>query len=255
MNVNKIMTQEKFEGFNFEPNTWNFPMCINGWINKLTGNEFKVLWYILRHTYGWHKDKDKISFKQFRFGIKKKDGVWLDKGTGLGTASLKSAIKGLVDKSFIETKQERNTEGKFSIVEYKPKYKNPPTDSPSADKCPLQVVSSKTITNSKQPIIRTTTILAEQSSAGKKINNLIDLFKNINPSYEKFFSNKTQRGALERLCEKMGEDKLEECLKVLPKTNQMKYAPTITTPLQLEDKIGSLMVFINKEKKSNAIAI
>jgi DNA-binding Lrp family transcriptional regulator len=100
--------------------------------------------------------------------------------------------------------------------------------------------------------------LLPTQSVGKEINDLIYLFKTINPSYEKFYKITTQRDALKRLFEKMGREKLEQCIKILPNINKMKYAPIITTPLQLEDKLGSLMVFINKEKlnhKSNVAII
>ena len=90
------------------------------------------------------------------------------------------------------------------------------------------------------------TNIATQGVAGKKINDLIDLFKKVNPSWEKLFSNKTQRSAIERLMGKMGFEELEDLINYLPYTNAKKYAPIITTPLQLEDKLGALMAFIKK---------
>ena len=84
------------------------------------------------------------------------------------------------------------------------------------------------------------------------IFDLIELFKPINPSYEKFFRNTTQRGALERLVKKFGPGKVEEIISILPITNTKKYAPTITTPLQLEDKLGQLVAF-TKQQKSESI--
>ena len=80
------------------------------------------------------------------------------------------------------------------------------------------------------------------------LNPLIDLFKHINPSYEKFFKNTTQRAALERLVKKHGEEKIGEIILVCVKTNGIKYAPTITSPLELENKLGTLVSFIRKEK-------
>jgi hypothetical protein len=99
--------------------------------------------------------------------------------------------------------------------------------------------------------------IATQSVAGiKDINDLIELFKSVNPSYGKFFGNKTQRAAIERLLKAMGREKLEGAIKILAQTNKVKYAPSITTPLQLEDKMGALIVFIQKEKNNkNEIAI
>lgn len=137
-----IMTK-KFEGFDPEPKTWDFPMIINGWVHQLTGSEFKVLWYILRHTHGWQKDRDTISYKQFRYGIRKKDGDWFDKGTGLGEGALKRALKGLVDKGFIERNQEKDKKtGKWTITEYKPKYRYPPTDGRPSDNRPTTIPNS-----------------------------------------------------------------------------------------------------------------
>ena len=89
-----------------------------------------------------------------------------------------------------------------------------------------------------------------QSSSGKEINDLIDLFKKVNPSYDRLFRNKTQRSALLRLLQKHGPEKIEWVLKVLPKTNGLKFSPTITTPIQLEDKLGSLIAFIKKEENN-----
>lgn len=88
---------------------------------------------------------------------------------------------------------------------------------------------------------------ATQSVAGNQVNLFLDLFKSVNPSYERLFGNKTQRAAVERLLKKWGAEKIKELIGLLPKTNSMKYAPTITTPLQLEEKLGAVISFIQKE--------
>ena len=87
---------------------------------------------------------------------------------------------------------------------------------------------------------------AEQSSAN--LNELLDKFKKINPAYKKFFGNTTQRDALQRLVDEYGTEKVGNMIDTLPKINTMKYAPTITTPLQLEDKLGALIVFMARKK-------
>lgn len=89
---------------------------------------------------------------------------------------------------------------------------------------------------------------AEPSSAGAAINLLIDKFKDVNPVYQKFFANKTQRAALERMLARNGPERLAKIIELLPKTNKILYAPTITTPLQLEDKMASLVAFLAREK-------
>ena len=82
------------------------------------------------------------------------------------------------------------------------------------------------------------------------INSLIDLFKGVNPNYIRFFSNKTQRSALERMVKnpEVGFEKLEGAIKLLPKTNKMEFAPRITSPLDLENKLGNLIVFYQQKK-------
>ena len=82
----------------------------------------------------------------------------------------------------------------------------------------------------------------------KKIDELIYSFKEVNPSYKRLFPNITQRSAMERLLKEHGKERLELFINTLSKTNSMKYAPTITTPIVLENKLGDLIAFIKKEK-------
>ena len=80
------------------------------------------------------------------------------------------------------------------------------------------------------------------------LNPLIELFKPINPSYGRLYANKTQRGALQRLVDKHGAEKIAKILETIQKTNQVKYAPTITTPLELENKLATLLLFLKREQ-------
>jgi hypothetical protein len=94
---------------------------------------------------------------------------------------------------------------------------------------------------------------SEQSSP--EIPLIIDLFKEVNPSYKKWFGNKTQRGAVSRLLEAHGFEKLEKIIKLLPKSNNQKYCPVITTPLQLEDKFAQLATALQKIKNNQPIIL
>jgi hypothetical protein len=82
------------------------------------------------------------------------------------------------------------------------------------------------------------------------INSIIAEFEPINPSYEILFQNKTQRMATERLINLMGEERLINLVRGLPQLRKQKYAPVITTPYQLEQKLGQLMAFIEKQNNS-----
>jgi len=88
---------------------------------------------------------------------------------------------------------------------------------------------------------------SEQSSQDY-IVEVIEAFKDINPSYKKYFGNKTQRAATERLIKEHGKVKILSVIEFLLKSNKEKYAPTITTPLQLEDKLGALIAWSEKLK-------
>lgn len=93
--------------------------------------------------------------------------------------------------------------------------------------------------------------LAPHSGAGKEVNELIEIFKGVNPSYERFFGNKTERIATERLLAKYGREKLENIIRALPAIISKPFAPKITTPYILEKRLGELIAFVNQEKTRN----
>jgi len=95
----------------------------------------------------------------------------------------------------------------------------------------------------------------KNSEEASQINKLIDLFKVVNPSYSKLFANKTQRIACERMIKLHGFKKLDELINVLPSLNQDKYAPVITTPVQLEDKFGQLIAYGQKKQNNQPLMI
>lgn len=98
----------KFPGFPPEGQYWQFPTIINGFVNILSGSEFKILWYVLRHTYGYQKDHDAISVSQLMNGIKKRDGTVVDAGTGIkNRKTIMIAIKNLIGLDFVAVKKER----------------------------------------------------------------------------------------------------------------------------------------------------
>jgi len=65
--------------------------------------ELKCLLYICRRTYGFHKERDRISLSQFVCGIRSHDGNKLDGGAGISRPTAIEALKilsesGLVNK-------------------------------------------------------------------------------------------------------------------------------------------------------------
>ena len=96
--------------------------------------------------------------------------------------------------------------------------------------------------------------VAEETSASlsvevnKQIGEVIDAFKGVNPAYKRLFSQKPQREAVERLLNEYGFDKLLQGVKMLPNIITKPYAPRITTPYELERKMGQLIAFSKQEK-------
>ena len=93
------------------------------------------------------------------------------------------------------------------------------------------------------------------SVAGKETNDLIDLFKGVNPSWERLFKDKTQRSCIERMVKKIGREKVEGAINILSKTNAMEFSPKIFTPFELEKKLGALIAFVQREKLKTNITI
>lgn len=91
--------------------------------------------------------------------------------------------------------------------------------------------------------------------ADENLNSLIKLFEPLNPSYERLFSNRTQRSALERLVKKYTFAKMSAMIKALPEIVTQKYAPRVTTPLQLEEKLGQILIFIKQNNKKGVIKV
>ena len=72
--------------------------------------------------------------------------------------------------------------------------------------------------------------------------------------YTGLYKNKTQRDCPSRVLKTIGEKDLRMILEKLPKTNGMKFAPIITTPFELEKKLGKLFFYLKQQKKEHLYA-
>lgn len=117
-------------------------------------------------------------------------------------------------------------------------------DSPIIIPLPNEVIDDDV----EAPIVEEET--PEEEKLPDPINPLIEIFKEVNPSYERLYANKNQRAAIERMIKKMGIEKLEAIIKFLPKSNSYKHAPKITTPYVLEAKLGDLLAWVNVQKNN-----
>jgi len=100
-------------------------------LSELSGAELKVLMYVVRRTFGFKRDSDHISLSQMVSGIVKRDGVVLDKGTGLAKDSVARATKSLVEKGILVRKLVTSPERGCQASEYSLRV----VHSPLSDNC------------------------------------------------------------------------------------------------------------------------
>ncbi len=115
---------EQFEGFD-TPGTTAVPDYVFDFLLKiLTGNELKVLMYIIRRTFGFGKNADAISLSQFKEGIKTKEGKVLNVGCGIGHNRLiLASLKGLEKKGCIVSEKREAITGSKDTTIYKLRFK------------------------------------------------------------------------------------------------------------------------------------
>ncbi len=91
------------------PNSTQIPdVILDQWMCELSGAELKVVLYIARRTFGFGKQSDNVSLNQISNGIKKRDGIVLDRGTGLSVSSVARALKSLEEQTILIRKTNIN---------------------------------------------------------------------------------------------------------------------------------------------------
>jgi hypothetical protein len=116
-----------------------------------------------------------------------------------------------------------------------------------------QKLDNKRTTNGQQTdtynninnIIRDTS--KKEFLQSNQINELIELFKEVNPMYKDFFKNKTERKAIDDLAKQLTYDKLKSTIEHLPNIIGQPYAPKPTKPTELKRDLGKLIAFYKQE--------
>jgi len=96
-------------------------------------------------------------------------------------------------------------------------------------------------------------ISEETSQTNKNISEVIKMFEIVNPSYEKFYGNKTQRSVCERLLKKWSIPQIRVIVNLLPEFNAKEYQKGKSiTPLQMEDNLAYIKTFIDSKRQVNS---
>ncbi len=87
----------------FDLLTWTHvpDLLITFWLSQLSGSELKVALYVVRHTYGYHREIASISLERFLNGTFRKDGGRLDWGAGVKRTQLKEVLPALVESGIL----------------------------------------------------------------------------------------------------------------------------------------------------------
>jgi hypothetical protein len=92
---------------------------------------------------------------------------------------------------------------------------------------------------------------ARTAQEQKQIADVVEAFKIVNPSYKLLFARKPQHEAAFRLILAHGFERLLGMIAYLQQSNAIRYAPTITTPIQLEEKMGELKAWADKQRSQS----
>lgn len=190
--------------------------------------------------------------------------------TGISRDSVMRGIKSLISWNIISKERERKANAKWLNNRYilldKSVWKPKPS---SCEQLGSQVAnggepsrtqneSQVAVSDTKDTHKKVTHIegYVEASSTGEVINQFIELFKEINPTYSFLFRRKDMRASSERLMKLKSIEEWQRVIGFIVKFRANKYCPRITTPSQLEQKYSELELFANglkediKNKKS-----
>lgn len=92
---------------------------------------------------------------------------------------------------------------------------------------------------------------ARTAQEEKEIADVIEAFKDVNPSYKLLFPRVPQREAAWRLLQQFQLGPLLRTVSFLRHSNATRYAPTVTTPVQLESKLGELKAWAEKQRAAS----
>ncbi len=198
--------------------------------------------YLFSKPEGWEFAADRIA-REMKEARKSVLGA-LQELEGAGLLSRQRRPDGKVDYT-IEYADSQSTEKGLGLFDAEPKsQKGTVAKGHGAEK---GRISKKDIDSKKE---NTGGLVESPIKVGDGVNEIIELFAPVNPSWRRLFANRTQRGAVARMVEAHGPEKVRQAVDLACKVAGRKYAPTITTPVQLEERLGSLIAFARKQSSA-----
>ncbi len=230
----------------------NYTRIVNRVIEELVkapllGAEVSVCLFVIRKTYGFNKKEDEISLTQFEQALNRSRPTIVK---ALKNLQLVNILK-LVKKG--DSKKQSNL---WAFNKYYSSWKlvKPPKlvkdrTSTSKEKLKQLVKTPKHTKDITKDIQKKEPVASKDAPL---IVEVINSFKDVNPSYEKWFARPPQRAAASRLVAVHGLEQVQRVIKLLTLSNTIPYFPTITTPLELEDRWAKLESAWKRKKNEQA---
>lgn len=205
---------------------------------RLPANEYRILLFIIRKTYGFHKKEDRISLTQFQ------------KALGVSRPTVSKSLKNLITRNMV-------VRTPLLALKFNKHWDSWVVDTPllvknknNTGKGGVTFTGKGGVTY-KRNIKETNTKETPGASADiKEINQVLEVFyQRINPGIN--FGNKTNRKASDWLIKNYGFEKTKAMAEWACKIQGRQYAPIVTTPWQLKEKLGELKIYADKLKIHN----
>jgi len=197
-----------------------------------------------------HKEKlwrgNKVKKGQFITGL-----YSLSEQTGISIQSLRTALK----KLELTKEITRKSTNKFSIItivkweQYQVLEQELTINQQTTNKQLTTTNNDNNVKNNKSNINvlnKSNTNSVSKDTAG--IIEIFDIFKKINPVIN--YGHKTNRKVATELIKKFGLDETKRLTAYAVSVQGKNYAPTITTPYQLREKLAQLKIYHDKNNKS-----
>lgn len=212
---------------------------------RLNGEAMQVLWVVLRKTYGFNKKEDAIALSQFveATGLRKPDICRaLNKLNSMGIVSKKA--NGVANKYvFIKDYELWRPLAKKLTLAIKPTSVSNKAKNRWRKSDIQKTITKDNATKDREKVLEPPKIKSE-------IVQVIDLFKEINPSFALYFGRPPQRESALRLFKTHGIEKLTNVIGYVKANRGERYIPTIQSPYDLEEKWAKLESFAKREHTS-----
>lgn len=210
---------------------------------RIAGEARQVLDVIIRKTYGFQKKKDCIALSQYSLA------------TGLSKIAVRKSINKLICMNII-TQKGNDLAKEYSIIKDYSLWKPLPKKVVVPKKvmtltqkgtnrypkrAPQKTITKDNVTKDREKVL-------EPPKLKSEIVQVIDLFKEINPSFALYFGRPPQRESALRLFRTHGIEKLTNVIGYVKANRGERYIPTIQSPYDLEEKWAKLESFAKRER-------